>query len=164
MFKTSSFPTSGGYIYFINGRWPIVYGHTDMSCGIDALSSVVSDKYNLDLFNDAIFLFCRIGGKKIATRLYIGIVMDSCYCTNGSRMAPTRFISTLSEVWKFTMVQRSRWNQEINLTAASVVVRGVIYSLPLRDGMLSPCQKKVFWATRKAWSGEKSSRLLRSNL
>lgn len=40
----------------------IVCGHTDMRCGIDGLASVVSDKYNLDLFNDAIFLFC--GRKK----------------------------------------------------------------------------------------------------
>ncbi len=31
----------------------IVCGHTDMRCGIDGLASVVSDKYNLDLFNDA---------------------------------------------------------------------------------------------------------------
>ena len=38
----------------------IVCGHTDMRCGIDGLASVVSDKYNLDLFNDAIFLFCGI--------------------------------------------------------------------------------------------------------
>ena len=40
----------------------IVCGHTDMRCGIDGLASLVSDKYNLDLFSDAIFLFC--GRKK----------------------------------------------------------------------------------------------------
>ena len=40
----------------------IVCGHTDMRCGIDGLASVVSDKYNLDLFHDATFLFC--GRKK----------------------------------------------------------------------------------------------------
>ena len=30
-----------------------------MRCGIDGLASVISDQYNLDLFSDAIFLFCR---------------------------------------------------------------------------------------------------------
>ncbi len=54
-----------------------------MRCGIDGLANVVSDKYNLDLFNDAIFLFC--GKKRIDTRLYIEIVMDLFYCTSGSR-------------------------------------------------------------------------------
>ena len=34
----------------------------DMRCGIDGLASVISDQYNLDLFSDAIFLFC--GRKK----------------------------------------------------------------------------------------------------
>ena len=36
----------------------IVCGHTDMRCGIDGLANVITDKYDLDLFNDAIFLFC----------------------------------------------------------------------------------------------------------
>ena len=40
----------------------IVYGHTDMRCGIDGLAGLISGKYNLDLFNDALFLFC--GRKK----------------------------------------------------------------------------------------------------
>ena len=40
----------------------IVCGHTDMRCGIDGLAGVITDKYNLDLFNDALFLFC--GRKK----------------------------------------------------------------------------------------------------
>ena len=62
MFKTYSFPTSGGDIYFVNGRWPIVCGHTDMRCGIDGLAGIITNKYNLDLFNDALFLFC--GRKK----------------------------------------------------------------------------------------------------
>lgn len=62
----------------------IVCGHTDMHCGIDGLANVITDKYDLDLFNDAIFLFC--GRKKIDTKLCIGIVMDLYYCTNGSKM------------------------------------------------------------------------------
>ena len=33
-----------------------------MRCGIDGLASLVSDTYNLDLFHDALFLFC--GRKK----------------------------------------------------------------------------------------------------
>lgn len=40
----------------------IVCGHTDIRCGIDGLANVITDKYDLDLFNDAIFLFC--GRKK----------------------------------------------------------------------------------------------------
>ena len=40
----------------------IVYSHTDMRCGIDGLANVITDKYDLDLFNDPIFLFC--GRKK----------------------------------------------------------------------------------------------------
>ena len=30
----------------------IVCGHTDMRCGIDGLAGIITDKYNLDLFND----------------------------------------------------------------------------------------------------------------
>ena len=40
----------------------IVCGHTDMRCGIDGLAGMIVGKYNLDLFNDALFLFC--GRKK----------------------------------------------------------------------------------------------------
>ena len=40
----------------------IVCDHTDMRCGIDGLAGIITDKYNLDLFNDALFLFC--GRKK----------------------------------------------------------------------------------------------------
>lgn len=40
----------------------IICGHTDIRCGSDGLASIVSDKYNLDLFIDVIFLFC--GRKK----------------------------------------------------------------------------------------------------
>lgn len=40
----------------------IVCGYTDMRCGIDGLMTLVVDKYNLDLFDDALFLFC--GRKK----------------------------------------------------------------------------------------------------
>ena len=62
----------------------IVCGHTDMRCGIDGLASVVSDKYNLDLFSDAIFLFC--GRKKIETKLYTRIVTDLCCYILESKM------------------------------------------------------------------------------
>ncbi|WP_411158684.1 IS66 family insertion sequence element accessory protein TnpB, partial [Turicibacter sp. T129] len=40
----------------------MVCGHTDMRCGIDGLAGIITNKYNLDLFNDALFLFC--GRKK----------------------------------------------------------------------------------------------------
>lgn len=39
----------------------IVCGKTDMRQGIDGLARVVSDTYHLDLFDNALFLFC--GGK-----------------------------------------------------------------------------------------------------
>ena len=40
----------------------IVCGCTDMHCGIDVPAGIITDKYNLDLFHDALFLFC--GRKK----------------------------------------------------------------------------------------------------
>lgn len=64
----------------------IVFGHTDMCRGIDGLASLITDKYNLDLFADAIFLFC--GRKKIATKLYTGIMTDLCCCIRESKMGP----------------------------------------------------------------------------
>ena len=39
----------------------IVCGKTDMRKSIDGLASIVQYEYNLDLYDDAIFLFC--GGK-----------------------------------------------------------------------------------------------------
>ena len=39
----------------------IVCGRTDMRKGIDGLTSIVQYEYDMDLYNDAIFLFC--GGK-----------------------------------------------------------------------------------------------------
>ena len=39
----------------------IVCGKTDMRQGIDSLARVISDTYHLDLFDNALFLFC--GGK-----------------------------------------------------------------------------------------------------
>ena len=40
----------------------IVCGRTDMRSGIDGLATLITSKYNLDLFDDALFLFC--GRKK----------------------------------------------------------------------------------------------------
>ena len=40
----------------------IVCGHTDMRCGINSLAGIIAGKYNLDLFDNALFLFC--GRKK----------------------------------------------------------------------------------------------------
>ena len=39
----------------------IICGKTDMRQGIDGLARVISDTYHLDLFDNALFLFC--GGK-----------------------------------------------------------------------------------------------------
>ena len=38
----------------------VVCGRTDMRCGIDSLAGIITDKYNLDLFDDALFLFCGL--------------------------------------------------------------------------------------------------------
>lgn len=40
----------------------MVCGHTDMDCGINGLAGIIAGKYHLDLFDDALFLFC--GRKK----------------------------------------------------------------------------------------------------
>lgn len=36
----------------------IVTGKTDLRRGIDGLAAIITDQYELDLFDDAIFLFC----------------------------------------------------------------------------------------------------------
>jgi transposase len=36
----------------------LVCGYTDLRKGIDGLASIVEHKYNLDLFDNAVFLFC----------------------------------------------------------------------------------------------------------
>ncbi|MBS3199234.1 IS66 family insertion sequence element accessory protein TnpB [Turicibacter bilis] len=33
--------------------------HTDIGCGIHGLAGLIAGKYNLNLFNDALFLFCN---------------------------------------------------------------------------------------------------------
>ncbi|UUF11135.1 IS66 family insertion sequence element accessory protein TnpB [Turicibacter bilis] len=33
--------------------------HTDIGCGIHGLAGLIAVKYNLNLFNDALFLFCN---------------------------------------------------------------------------------------------------------
>lgn len=43
----------------------IVCGHTDMRCGIDGLAGIITNKYNLDLFNDALFLKCTLESRQI---------------------------------------------------------------------------------------------------
>ena len=40
------------------GQVYIVCGKTDMRRGIDTLSSMVKEKFNLDPFSDQVFLFC----------------------------------------------------------------------------------------------------------
>ena len=50
---------------FKPGKIIVVCGRTDMRQGIDGLSSIVSHKYNLDLFDDTLFLFCGIRSDRI---------------------------------------------------------------------------------------------------
>lgn len=50
---------------FKPGKAIIVCGRTDLRLGIDGLSSIVSHQYNLDLFDDTLFLFCGIRADRI---------------------------------------------------------------------------------------------------
>ena len=53
----------------------IVCGRTDMRKGIDDLASIVQYEYDMDLYDNAIFLFC--GGKSDRLKtLYCGMTMD----------------------------------------------------------------------------------------
>ena len=58
----------------------IVCGHTDMRCGINSLAGIIAGKYNLDLFDNALFLFC--GRKKIVSKPFTGIKMVLSYYIN----------------------------------------------------------------------------------
>ncbi|MFC7055354.1 hypothetical protein ACFQOY_05505 [Enterococcus alcedinis] len=51
----------------------MVCGKIGMCRGIDGLASVISDTCNLDLFDDALFLFAV--EKRIVFKFYIGIKM-----------------------------------------------------------------------------------------
>ena len=52
----------------------IVCGRTDMLKGMDGLASIVQYEYDMDLYDDAIFLFC--GGNLIVSKYSIG--MEIC--------------------------------------------------------------------------------------
>ena len=54
-----------------------------MRCGIDGLAGIITGKYNLDLFDDALFLFCV--RKKIVSKSFTGIKMVLSYYINGLR-------------------------------------------------------------------------------
>ena len=55
-----------------------------MLCGIDGLAGIITDKYNLDLFHDALFLFCV--RKKSDTKRFTRIEMILSYYINVLRM------------------------------------------------------------------------------
>ncbi len=38
----------------------VVCGRTDMRCGIDRLAGIITDKYNFDLFDDALYLLFMV--------------------------------------------------------------------------------------------------------
>ena len=48
----------------------IVCGKTDLRKGIDGLAAVVAENYNLDLFDDSLFLFCGTRNDRFKGRLY----------------------------------------------------------------------------------------------
>lgn len=76
----------------------VVCGRTDMRCGIDSLAGIITDKYNLDLFDDALFLFCGLKKDRFKALYWDtdGFILLYKRIENG---APTRFNSSLSGEW-----------------------------------------------------------------
>ncbi|WP_338506210.1 IS66 family insertion sequence element accessory protein TnpB [Turicibacter sp. KK003] len=76
----------------------VVCGRTDMRCGIDRLAGIITDKYNLDLFDDALFLFCGLKKDRFKALYWDtdGFILLYKRIENG---APTRFNSSLSGEW-----------------------------------------------------------------
>lgn len=76
----------------------VVCGRTDMRCGIDRLAGIITDKYNLDLFDDALFLFCSLKKDRFKALYWDtdGFILLYKRIENG---APTRFNSSLSGEW-----------------------------------------------------------------
>ncbi|WP_373306105.1 IS66 family insertion sequence element accessory protein TnpB [Levilactobacillus lanxiensis] len=52
----------------------IVCGRTDLRRGIDGLASVVQEQFELDPYNQALYLFC--GTRRIVPRHFTGTVTD----------------------------------------------------------------------------------------
>lgn len=77
-----------------------------MRCGIDGLANVVSDKYNLDLFNDAIFLFC--GRKKDCYKALYGDHDGFMLLYKRIENANLQWLKDQDEVKKLTL-QQLRW-------------------------------------------------------
>ena len=50
---------------FKPGKIVIVCGRTDLRQGIDGLASIISNQYNLNLYDDTLFLFCGIRNDRI---------------------------------------------------------------------------------------------------
>ena len=85
-----------------------------MRCGIDGLASVISDQYNLDLFSDAIFLFC--GRKKDR---YKALLLGS------------RWIYVIVQTDRkqaSTMAKEPRGSQEVNVSGVALIIRRIIHS------------------------------------
>lgn len=59
----------------------IICGKTDLRKGIDGLAAFVTETYQLDVFDQALFLF--VGQSPIVLRRFTGKAMDFYYCTNG---------------------------------------------------------------------------------
>ena len=73
----------------------VVCGRTDMRYGIDRLAGIITDKYNLYLFDDALFLFCGLKKDRFKALYWDtdGFILLYKRIENG---APTRFNSSLS--------------------------------------------------------------------
>ena len=97
-----------------------------MRCGIGGLAGIIAGKYNLDLFDDTLVLFC--GRKKDCFKaLYWdkdGFILLYKRIENG---VPTRFNSSLSGEWESSMATKPRRSQKINEPGASLATRRIIY-------------------------------------
>ena len=76
----------------------VVCGRTDMRCGIDRLAGIITDKYNLDLFDDALFLLCGLKKDRFKALYWDTDGFILLYKRIENR-APTRFNSSLSGEW-----------------------------------------------------------------
>ena len=57
----------------------IVCGHTDMRKSIDGLAGIVQQQYQLDLFNNSVFLFCGRRRDRLKVLLWEDLSAVFCY-------------------------------------------------------------------------------------
>ena len=84
----------------------IVCGRTDMLKGIDGLASIVQYEYDMDLYDDAIFLFC--GGKSDRFKALYWDVDSFMLLYKRINDEKTKWVRKPEEIMKLS-VQQLRW-------------------------------------------------------